>query len=73
MVCCMLTFVLFVLILAFQIEYVSEQRGTTIYKIKEEYEYDAEYEFKSEDGLNFAVGLIAPGQAAGIDDRAVTL
>lgn len=60
MVCCMLTFVLFILILAFQIEYVSEQRGTTLYRIEEEYEFDTDYEFKTEDGFNFAVGLIDP-------------
>ena len=73
MVCCMLTFVLFILILAFQIEYVSEQRGTTLYRIEEEYEFDTDYEFKTEDGFNFAVGLIDPDQPAFIDDRAVTL
>ena len=50
-----------------------EQRGTTVYHTVKKNEFAADYEFKSEDGFNFAVGLIDPNQPAFIDERYVSL
>jgi len=73
MVCCGMTFILFAFILAFQIEYIANQRGNTVYSVVKEDWISEDYEFASEDGFNFAISLVDPNQPAFIDTRYVTL
>ena len=60
-------------ILAFQIEYLANEKGSTVYHMLREDHFDMTIEFKSEDGFNVAISLIDPSQPALIDPRYVQL
>lgn len=63
-----MTMLVVILIIVFQIEYLANEKGTTVFEtVKQDY-FDLDTEFKTEDGFNIAIAVHDPNSSdVGID------